>query len=100
MLEIWSDKKSTWPTVPFCTVGNPSHHHIWSQICRWHPPHQLASRRQWALLHEVQVNSMVSIISIFKQFEYLVSYIVLDFMIYAWTLCLFPCFTLVVEIVP
>jgi hypothetical protein len=25
------------------------------RIFRWHPPHQLASERHWALLHEVQV---------------------------------------------
>jgi hypothetical protein len=52
------------------------------------------------LLHEVQVSVMVNIISIPKSFDYAVSYIDLDFMTCAWTLCLFPCFTLVVDIVP
>jgi hypothetical protein len=30
-------------------------------------------RKAWALLHEVQVSIMVSIISIFKPFDYVVS---------------------------
>ena len=41
------------------------------------------------MFHEVQVSIMVRIISIFKPFDYVVSYISLYFMIYAWTLCLF-----------
>jgi hypothetical protein len=91
-LLIWSAKRLHDQQYPFAQDGKATHHHRWSQFCRWHPPHQLASRRQWALLYEVQVSIMVNIISIFKTFDYVASYISLDFMICAWTLCLFPCF--------
>ena len=49
-----------------CTDGKPTHHYKWSQVYKWNPRHQLASGRQWALLHQVQVSIMVIIISIFK----------------------------------
>jgi hypothetical protein len=40
----------------------------------------------------------VSVISIFEAFESVTSIIAFDYVMFAWTLCSFPCFTLVVEI--
>jgi hypothetical protein len=54
------------------------------------PPHQLDSRRKWAFIHEVQVSTMVNIISIFKPFEYVVSHIALYFMIFLGHYAFFP----------
>jgi hypothetical protein len=42
----------------------------------------------------------VSDIPIFEAFEFGASIIDLDYVIFSWTLCSFPCFTLVVNIAP
>jgi hypothetical protein len=41
----------------------------------------------------------VSVISIFEAFEFVASITAFDYVTFAWTLCSFPCFTLVVDIV-
>jgi hypothetical protein len=43
---------------------------------------------------------MVSVISIFEAFEFVTSITAFDYVMFAWTLCSLPCFTLVVDIAP
>jgi hypothetical protein len=43
---------------------------------------------------------MVSVISIFKEFEFVTSITCFDYVTFYWTLFSFPCFTLVVDIAP
>jgi hypothetical protein len=43
---------------------------------------------------------MVSVISIFEAFDFVAFEIDFDYVMYAWKLFYFPCFTLVVDIVP
>jgi hypothetical protein len=43
---------------------------------------------------------MVIAISIFDAFEFVASIISFDYVMFSWTLCSFPCFTLVVNIAP
>jgi hypothetical protein len=42
----------------------------------------------------------VSVISIFKAFEFVTTITAFDHVTFAWTLCSLPCFTLVVDIAP
>jgi hypothetical protein len=75
-IELPPEKEEELPLVSKgenSTNGKPTHHHRWSEVYIWHPIHNLASRRQWGLLHEVQVSIMVSIISISNPFDYVVS---------------------------
>jgi hypothetical protein len=43
---------------------------------------------------------MLSVISIFEAFEFVASITTFDYVMFAWTLCSLPHFTLVVELAP
>jgi len=73
-LQIWSVERLHDQQHPFAQMETPltttDGHRFTDGIYHtsWLP-----KGRQWAFLHEVQVNIMVNIISIFKPFNYVVS---------------------------
>jgi hypothetical protein len=93
-------QETTLSIVSTFTNRGPLHHH------RFQGHHEGIYHTSWLSKYirscsmRYKPDIVVSVISIFEAFEFVASITGFYYVIFSWTLCSFPCFTLVVDIAP
>jgi hypothetical protein len=87
-------------TTSTCTDRDPPHHHKSQVHHEGIHDINLLSKDIGSCSMRYNPRIMMSVISIFEEFEFFSFKTTFDYIMFSWKLCSFPCFMLVVDIFP